>query len=105
MESHFLKTTFKNTYGFYNSSRKDAKIYPSNFSKQTTSQKKVSTTNSSISPKSPTKTSKIKCFKCLGFGNIALHCPQKQTLMINKIKQDLTQPPTISDNEKDDLLL
>ena len=82
VKSYILKTTLKNTHGFYNSSRNDAQISPSNFSKQTTSPKKVST-NSSTSPKSPTKTSKIKCFKCLGFGHIALHCPQKQTLMIN----------------------
>jgi len=77
VESYLLKTTFKNTHddGFYNSSRKDAKISPSNFSKQTTTPKKVSTPNSSPSPNSPTKTSKIKCFKCLGFGHIALHCP------------------------------
>jgi len=43
----------------------------------------------------------MKCFKCLGFGHIALHCPLKQTLMIKKVKQDLPQPPTTSDNEKD----
>jgi len=63
-------------------------------------QKKVSTPNPSTL-QSPTKTSNIKCFKCLGFGHITLHCPQKQTLMINKVKQDLTQPPTTSKNEKD----
>ena len=66
---------------------------------KTTSTKRVSTTNSST-PKSTTKTSNIKCFKCLGFGHIALHCPQK-TLMINKEKQDLTHPPTSRKNEKD----
>ena len=66
------------------------------------SNQQVSTTNSSTSPKSPTKTSKIKCFKCLGFGHIALHCPLKQTLKINKVKQDLTHPPpATSKNEKD----
>jgi len=50
VESHLLKTTFKHTHddGFYNSSRKDAnkistQISPSNFSKQTTSPKRVST--------------------------------------------------------------
>ena len=66
---------------------------------KTTSTKKVSTTNPST-PKSPTKISNIKCFKCLGFGHIALHCPQKQTLMINKVKQVLTHPPTTRKNEK-----
>ena len=99
VESYLLKTALKNTHHFYNSSRKDAQISPSNFSKQTTSPKKVST-NSSTSPKSPTKTSKIKCFKCLGFGHIALHFPQKQTLKINKEKQDLTHPLTTSKNDK-----
>ena len=62
--------------------------------------KKVSTTNLST-PKSPTKTSNIKCFKCLGFGHTTLHCPQKQILKINKVKQDLIHPPTTSKNEKD----
>ena len=48
---------------------------------KTTSTKQVSTTNSST-PKSPTKTSNIKCFKCLGFGHIALHCPNHgQTIL------------------------
>jgi len=88
VESYLLKTTFKNTHddGFYNSSRKDAN--------------KISTPNPST-PKSPTKTSKIKCFKCLGFGHITLYCPQKRTLIINEVKQDLTQPPTTSKHEKD----
>jgi len=92
VESYLLKTTSKTTHddGFYKSSKKD-----------TFSNQQVSTTNSSTSPKSPTKTSKIKCFKCLGFGHIALHCPLKQTFMINKVKQDLTQPPTKSENDKD----
>jgi len=76
------------------------KFFPSNFSKQTMFPKKVSTTNHST-PKSPTKTSNIKCFKCLGFGHIALHCPQKLILKINKVKQDLTNPPTTSKKEKD----
>ena len=66
---------------------------------KTMSTKQVSTTNSST-PKSPTKTSNIKCFKCLGFGHIALHCPQK-TLMTNKVKQDLPHPPPSRKNEKD----
>ena len=73
---------------------------PSNFSKQTMFPKKVSTTNPST-PKSPTKTSNFKCFKCLGFGHIALHFPQKQILKINKVQQDFIHPPTTSKNEKD----
>ena len=107
VESYLLNKTFKNTHDddFYNSSRKDAhKIFtqnsPSNFSKQTIFPKNVSTTKPST-PKSPTKTSNTKCFKCLSFGHIALHCPQKQILKINKVKQDLTHPPTTSKQEKD----
>ena len=76
VESHLLKTTFKNTHddGFYKSSRKDAnnistKTSPSNFSNQPTSKPKVSTQNPST-PKSPTKTLRTKCFKCLSFGHI-----------------------------------
>jgi len=72
VESHLLKkTTFQNTYndGFYTSSRKDAnkistQTFPSNFSKDTTSHHKVSKINPFTStPKSPTKTSRTKCFK------------------------------------------
>ena len=107
VELYLLKKTFKNTHDddFYNSFRKDAnkistQISPSNFSKQTMFPKKVSTTNPST-PKSPTKTSNIKCFKSLGFGHIALHCPQKQILKMNKVKQALIHPPTPSKNEKD----
>ena len=107
VESYLLKTTFKHTHddGFYKSSKKDEKLSPklspSNISNATFSNQQVSTKNSSTSPKSFTKTSKIKCFKFLGFGHIALHCPQKRTLMINTVKKDLTQPLTKSDNEKD----
>jgi len=76
VESQLLKkTTFKNTHNddFYKSSWKDTnknsiKTSPSNFSKETTSHQKVSKHNPSTSiPKSPTKTSSKKCFKCLGF--------------------------------------
>jgi len=33
-------------------------------------------------PKSPTKTSSKKCFKCLGFGHIAVDFPTKNTMMV-----------------------
>ena len=59
-------------------------ISPSNFSKETISPQKVSTQNPST-PKSPTETSKIKCFKCLSFGHITANCPLKKTIMFNAV--------------------
>jgi len=89
VESQLLKkTTFKHTHddGFYNSSRKDANkisthTSPSNYSKETTSPKKVSTQNPST-PKSPTKTSSTKYFKCLSFGHITATCPNTRTIKL-----------------------
>jgi len=84
VESQVLKkTSLKNTHndGFYDSSWKDkikfqTKTFPSNFSKETTSQNRVSKDHSFTStPKSPTKTSNRKYFKCLGFGHTAINCP------------------------------
>ena len=80
------KTSLKNTHNddFYKSSWKDinknyTKTSPSNFSKQTISHQKVSKHNPSTSP---TKTSRTKCFKCLGFGHITANCPNKRTTML-----------------------
>ena len=107
VESHLLKTTFKHTHddGFYNSFRKDAnkistQISPSNFSKETTSPQKFSTQNPST-PKSPTKTLKTKCFKCLSFEHIAGNCPTKQPPTLNAVKQDQLKIKTKSDNERE----
>ena len=94
VELHLLKTTtFKHTQDddFYNSSRKDAhkistQTSRSKFSKETTSLKKVSTQHPST-PKSPTKPSKTKYFKCLSFGHITANCPNKQTIMLHVVKQ------------------
>ena len=88
-----------------NSSRKDAnKISkqnsPSNFSKQTTSSQKVSTQNPST-PKSPNKTSKPKCFKCLCFGHIAATYPNKQTIMLNMVKQAQLNLNSKIENERE----
>jgi len=49
--------------------------------KDTTYNPRVSQPSTST-PKSPTKTSSQKCFKCLGFGYIAANCPSKRTMMV-----------------------
>jgi len=93
VESQVLKkNSFKNTPndGFYKISWKDKTKFqnqdsPSNFSKVTTPHHKYSK-DKPFPPKSPTKTSNTKCFKCLGFGNIASNCLTKQTMMVNKDK-------------------
>ena len=86
VESHILtKTTFKNTHpdDFYKSSGNDKNNIsttnsPSNFSKETTSSYNVFKDKPYTStPKSPTKPSSTKCFKCLGIGRIASNCPNK----------------------------
>jgi len=91
VESQILKkTTFKNTHNdvFYKSPWKvknkiSTKTYPSNFSKETPSHHRVSKEKpSTFTPKSPTKTSSRKCFKCLDFGHIAVNCPTKRTMMV-----------------------
>jgi len=78
------KNSFKNTHndGFYKSSWKDKNKFqhqdsPSNFSKETTLHHKGSG-DRPYTPKSPTKTSSQKCFKCLGFGHIVANCPTKR---------------------------
>jgi len=89
VESQILKkTSFKTTHndGFYHSSWKDKnktslKTFPSNFLKDTTYNPIVSQPSTST-PKSPTKPSSQKCFKCLGFGHIAANCPSKRTMMV-----------------------
>ena len=87
VESQLLrKTSFKHTHNFYNSSWKDKNKFPkhdnpSNSSKESNPQ----TSKDSHSPsrtKSPIKTAKKKCFKCLGYGHIATNCPHKITMMV-----------------------
>jgi len=82
------KTSFKNSYndGYYHSSWKNKKRFsfknfPSNFVKESTYNPRDSKP-STITPKSPTKASSKKCFKCLGFGHIAVGCPTKRTMMV-----------------------
>jgi len=77
-------------------------ISPSNCSNETTSHHKVSKhTPSTSTPKSPTKTSSTKCFKCLSFGHIAAKCPNKSTIMLQKVNQDHNQLKTKSANERE----
>jgi len=81
------KKSFKNSHndGFYHSSWKNkdksSSTFPSNFLKEST-YKPGDSKPSTSTPKSPTKTSSKKCFKCLGFGHIAVDCPTKRTMMV-----------------------
>ena len=82
------KTHFKNSHndGYYHSSWKNknktsSKTFPSNVEKDSTYNRRHSKPSTST-PKSPTKTSSKKCFKCLGFGHIASNCPSKRNMMV-----------------------
>jgi len=57
----------------------------SNFSRASTSQHQHSKDNPSLCrPKSPTKTSNKKCFKCLGFGHRAANYPEKRIMLVKR---------------------
>jgi len=83
------KTSLKNSHndGFYHSSwknkNKTSSIFPSNFVKESTYKHRDSKPSTST-PKSPTKTSSRKFFKCLGFGHIASNCPSKRNMMVHE---------------------
>jgi len=92
VESQVLKKNyFNNTHNddFYKSSWKGQKTKiqnqdsPSNFSKETTPHHKDSRYKPST-PKSLTKTSRQKCFKCLGFRHIVVNCPSKRTMIVKE---------------------
>jgi len=71
---------------------------PSNFSKETTPHHKDSK-DKPYTPKSPTKTSSQKCFKCLDFGNIAANCSSKGTMMVKWwiiVSDHSSQSPRVS---------
>jgi len=80
------KNTFKYSHndGFYHTSwtnkQKSTSTFPSNFKQESTYKPRDSKPSSST-PKSPTKTSSKKCFKCLGFGHISANFPTKRTMM------------------------
>ena len=92
-ENNLLKS---HNDGFYKFSWKDknkisTKTFPSNFQKKPL-RTRVSKDKPSIStPKSPTKTSSTKRFKCLGFGHIAANCPNKRTIMVKEVNKDRTK--------------
>ena len=90
VESQVLKKNSFNTHNddFYKSSWKGKNKFqnqysPSDFSKETTPHHKDSRDKPST-PKSPTKTSSKKCFKCLGLGHIAANCPSKRIRMVKE---------------------
>ena len=80
------KTTLKKTHNddFDKSSTKTS---PSHSLKEITTYQKVSKHHISTSTtKLPTKTSNMKCFKCLGFGHIVANYPTKSTKLATKEK-------------------
>jgi len=93
--------------GFYKSSGKDknnisTKTFPSNISKETTSSYKVFKDKPSTStPKSPTKLSSTKCFKCLGFGHIVANYPNKRTPKLKEEHHAQIKTKTKSENERE----
>jgi len=56
--------------------------FPSNFKESTFKPRDYRPSPST--PKSPTKTSNRKCFKCLGFGHIASNCPFKHNMTVHE---------------------
>jgi len=91
VETQLLKKNhLKNSQndGYYQSSWKNknktsSKTFPSNFEKDFTHNPKHFNPSTSI-PKSSTKTSSRKCFKCLGFGHIVSSCPSKRNMMVKE---------------------
>jgi len=81
------KTSFQKSHndGFYHSywknKNKTSSTFPSNFKESTYKPREFRPSPST--PKSPTKTSSRKCFKCLGYGHIASNCPSKRNMMMH----------------------
>jgi len=89
VESQISKnTSFQKSHNddFYHSSwknkNKTSSTFPSNFKDST--YKPRDSRPSTSTPKSPTKTSSRKCFKCLGFGHIPSNCPSKRNIMVHE---------------------
>ena len=80
------KNSFKKSHndGFYHSSWKNkiktSSTFPLNFKEST--YKPRESRPSPSTPKSLTKTSSRKCFKC-GFGHVASNCPSKRNMMVH----------------------
>ena len=76
------KNSFKNAHndGYYNNSWKNKKYFSKFPSKDSSFKLKESKPSTSM-PKSPTKSSSKKCFKCMGYGHIAANCPSKRTII------------------------
>ncbi|XP_068497753.1 uncharacterized protein [Phaseolus vulgaris] len=82
-----MKNAFKNSSndGYYHSSWKNKNKSFSKFpSKDSTFKPRDSNSSTSIpTPKSPTKSSSKKCFKCLGYGHIASNSPSKRNMYMH----------------------
>ncbi|XP_068474863.1 uncharacterized protein [Phaseolus vulgaris] len=78
------KNSFKNppNDGYYSKSWKNKKSF-SKFPSQDSSFKPKESKPSTSRPKSPTKTSNKKCFKCLGYGHIAANFPSKRSMYMH----------------------
>jgi len=79
------KILFKNSHndGYYHSSSKNKNKSFSKYPSKDSTFKPRDSKPSTSTPKSPTKLSSKKCFKCLGYGHIASNCPSKRNMMIH----------------------
>ena len=64
-----------------NKNKYSSQTFSSNFEKDSSYNPRRCKPSTST-PKSPTKISSQKCFKCLGFGHIATNCPSKRNMMV-----------------------
>jgi len=80
------KNYFKNSHndGYYHSSCKTENKSFSKFPSKDSTFKPRDSKPSPSTPKSPSKSSSKKCFKCLGYGHIAADCPTNRTMMIKE---------------------